>query len=135
MEVKLTGDTFDDCAVAPKNTPAENGMTFIPPFDDIRIIEGQATVGIEILEDQADIDYLFVPRWRRWIECRGGCLFQNIFAQNKIDRLEPEGAPAMYEALKAGNPVTLETIERFVDGAAVKRVGDLTFSICKGSTG
>src|SRR3979490_3282631 len=61
IEVKLTGDTYDDCAVAAKQYTLENGMTFIPPFDDIRIIEGQATVGIEILEDQSDIDFLFLP--------------------------------------------------------------------------
>lgn len=61
IEVKLTGDTFDDCAVAAKNYTEENGMTFIPPFDDYKIIEGQGTVAVEILEEQNDIDYLFVP--------------------------------------------------------------------------
>ncbi|HKP31728.1 MAG TPA: pyridoxal-phosphate dependent enzyme, partial [Chitinophagaceae bacterium] len=61
IEIRLVGDTFDDCAVAAKKFTQENGMTFIPPFDDHRIIEGQGTVGLEILEDQSDIDYLFVP--------------------------------------------------------------------------
>ena len=58
-------------------------------------------------------------------------ILKHILPKQKLLVLEPEGAPSMYEALKAGHPVTLINIERFVDGAAVKRVGDLTFSICK----
>ena len=61
IEVILTGDTFDDCAMAAKAYTAANGMTFIPPFDDVKIIEGQSTVAVEILEEQSNIDYLFVP--------------------------------------------------------------------------
>ncbi len=61
IEVKLTGDTFDDCAIAAKKYTEENGMTFIPPFDDYKIIEGQATVAMEILDEQPVIDYVFVP--------------------------------------------------------------------------
>lgn len=131
IEVKLTGDTFDDCAVAAKQYTEENKMTFIPPFDDIRIIEGQATVGIEILEDRSDIDFLFVPVGGGGLSAGVGAFFKTFSPKTKIIGLEPEGAPSMYEALKAGHPVTLENIERFVDGASVKRVGDVTFSICK----
>src|SRR5690349_10164649 len=61
VEIKLVGDTFDDCAIAAKQYTVEHGMTFIPPFDDCRIIEGQATVGMEILEDLQSVDYVFVP--------------------------------------------------------------------------
>src|SRR6478752_9556356 len=61
IEIVLIGDTFDDCANAAKQYTEEHAMTFIPPFDDYRIIEGQATVGVEILEDLSNIDYLFVP--------------------------------------------------------------------------
>ncbi|MEO8172154.1 MAG: threonine ammonia-lyase [Sediminibacterium sp.] len=131
IEVKLTGDTYDDCAVAAKKYTLENGMSFIPPFDDIRIIEGQATVGIEILEDRSDIDFLFVPVGGGGLSAGVGSVFKTFSPKTKVIGTEPEGAPSMYEALKAGKPVTLENIERFVDGAAVKRVGDLTFSICK----
>lgn len=131
IEVILIGDTFDDCAVAAKKYTEENGMTFIPPFDDYRIIEGQGTVGVEILEDLPDVDYLFVPVGGGGLSAGVGSYFKNFSPKTKIIGLEPEGAPSMYEALKAGHPVTLENIERFVDGAAVKRVGDITFSICK----
>ena len=131
IEIKLVGDTFDDCAVAAKQFTEKNRMTFIPPFDDYRIIEGQATVGLEILEDQADIDYLFIPVGGGGLSAGVGSYFKTYSPKTKIIGLEPEGAPSMFEALKAGHPVTLDTIERFVDGAAVKRVGDLTFAVCK----
>ncbi|MFN8290011.1 MAG: threonine ammonia-lyase [Chitinophagaceae bacterium] len=138
VEVRLTGDTFDDCAVAAKKFTEENGMTFIPPFDDYRIIEGQGTVGIEILEDISDlatgntgIDFLFVPVGGGGLSAGVGSYFKTYSPGTTIIGLEPEGAPAMYESLKAGYPVTLDHIDRFVDGAAVKRVGDITLSICK----
>lgn len=131
IDIILTGDTFDDCAMAAKAYTAANGMTFIPPFDDIKIIEGQSTVALEILEEQSHIDYLFVPIGGGGLSAGVGSVFKTVSPHTKIIGAEPEGAPSMTAALKAGNPVELETIERFVDGAAVKKVGDLNFAICK----
>jgi len=131
LTVKLVGDTFDDCAIAAKKYTEENGMTFIPPFDDYKIIEGQGTVGVEILEDQPDVDFLFMPVGGGGLSAGVGTYFKTFSPKTKIIGVEPEGAPSMFEALKAGHPVTLDNIERFVDGAAVKRVGEITFSICK----
>ena len=131
IEVKLVGDTFDDCAIAAKQFTQENGMTFIPPFEDYRIIEGQSTVGVEILEDQSSIDYMFIPVGGGGLSAGVGSYFKTFSPQTKLIGIEPEGAPAMYASFKAGHPVMLDSIDRFVDGAAVKRVGDLTFRICK----
>ena len=131
IEIKLVGDTFDDCAVAARQFTEENKMTFIPPFDDLRIIEGQGTVGLEILEDLTDVDFLFMPVGGGGLSAGVGSYFKTFSPRTKIIGLEPEGAPSMFEALKAGHPVTLDSIDRFVDGAAVKRVGDITFPICK----
>ena len=131
IEVKLVGDTFDDCAIAAKQFTQENGMTFIPPFEDYRIIEGQSTVGVEILEDQSSIDYMFMPVGGGGLSAGVGSYFKTFSPQTKLIGIEPEGAPAMYASFKAGHPVMLDSIDRFVDGAAVKRVGDLTFRICK----
>ena len=131
IEIRLAGDTFDDCAEAAKRFTEEKGMTFIPPFDDIRIIEGQATVAIEILADKSGIDYLFVPVGGGGLSAGVGSYFKTFSPGTRIIGLEPQGAPAMYEAFKAGRPVTLSHIDRFVDGAAVKRAGDLTYPICK----
>lgn len=131
IEVKLVGDTFDDCAMAAKQYTEDNGMTYIPPFDDYRIIEGQATVGVEILQDKSNIDYLFVPIGGGGLAAGVGSYFKTYSPNTKIIGVEPEGAPSMVAALKAGHPVTLDNIERFVDGASVKRVGEITYSICK----
>ena len=131
VEVKLVGDTFDDCAVAAKKYTEEHGLTFIPPFDNIRIIEGQSTVGIEILEEQQDIDFLFLPVGGGGLSAGVGAYFKTKAPQTKIIGVEPEGAPSMLTAIKAGKPVQLDHIDSFVDGAAVKRVGDATFDICK----
>lgn len=131
IEIRLVGDTFDDCAIAAKRFTEENDMVFIPPFDDVRIIEGQGTVAVEILEDLPDADYLFVPVGGGGLCAGVGSYFKQHSPDTKIIGLEPEGAPSMTEALKNGFPVTLESIDRFVDGAAVKRAGELTFSICR----
>lgn len=144
IEIVLTGDTFDDCAVAAREFTEKHHMTFIPPFEDLRIIEGQGTVAVEILEDLASerhdapadggapgLDYLFVPVGGGGLASGVGVFFKTYSPQTKIIGIEPEGAPSMMAAFRAGAPVTLDNIERFVDGAAVKRVGDLTYSICR----
>ncbi len=131
IEIKLVGDTFDDCAAAAKKYTEENQMIFIPPFDDARIISGQGTVAMEILEDESDIDFLFVPVGGGGLSAGCGAYFKTYSPKTTIVGLEPEGAPSMSKALEKGEPVTLESIDRFVDGAAVKRIGDITFEICK----
>ena len=136
VKVILVGDTFDDTAVAAKAYTLEHGMTFIPPFDHVSIIEGQGTVGVEILEDiktftKDPIDYLFVPVGGGGLSAGVGTYFKQHSPGTKIIGLEPEGAPSMFWALKSGEPVELENIDKFVDGASVKRVGDVTFSFCK----
>jgi threonine dehydratase len=131
IEVQLAGDTFDDSAIAAKNYANETGKTFIPPFDNFQIIEGQGTVGVEILEQLSNVDYIFIPVGGGGLSAGVGSYFKIYSPSTKIIGLEPEGAPSMSEALKVGHPVTIKKIDRFVDGAAVKRVGDITFNICK----
>ncbi len=131
IEIILEGDTFDDCAESAKRYTTEHGMTFIPPFDDTRIIEGQATIAAEILEELPQVDYLFLPVGGGGL-CSGvGAYFKTHSPQTKIIAVEPMGAACMKAAIEAGHPVTLDKIDKFVDGAAVKRAGDLTYSICK----
>lgn len=131
IDIKLVGDTFDDCAIAAKAFTEANGMTFIPPFDDVKIIEGQATVGVEILDELAHIDYLFAPVGGGGLIAGVGAYFHHQSPSTKIIGVEPEGAPSMTAALQAGHPIQLDNIDPFVDGAAVKRVGDQPFAICK----
>jgi threonine dehydratase len=131
IEIRLVGDTFDDCNIAAQNFTSENGLTFIPPFEHPRIIEGQATVGVEILDELSHVDYLFIPVGGGGLSSGVGSYFKTFSPNTRIIGAEPEGAPSMKAAFEAGHPVTLESIDRFVDGAAVKRVGELTFSICR----
>lgn len=131
VEINLVGDSFDECAAAALQFTTDHQMTFIPPFEDLRIIEGQATVGLEILEDLPDIDYLFIPVGGGGLASGTGIYFKTYSPKTKLIGLEPEGAPSMFEAFKAGHPVTLDKIDRFVDGASVKRTGDLTFAVCR----
>ena len=131
IEIVLKGDTFDDCLAEALKYAAEKNMVFIPPFDNEKIIEGQGTVGAEILEaSSGHIDYLFVPVGGGGLASGTGMFFKTYSPGTKIIGVEPEGAPSMLEAFKNKRPVALEKIDKFVDGAAVKRAGDLTYKIC-----
>ena len=131
IETVLIGDTFDECQTHAIEFAERNDRVFIPPFDHPKIMEGQGTVGKEILEDQSHLDFLFVPVGGGGLCAGVGSYFQTYSPQTKIIGAEPQGAPSMKEALKAGRPVVLDSIQRFVDGASVKKVGDQTFPICK----
>ncbi|HMR01206.1 MAG TPA: threonine ammonia-lyase IlvA [Candidatus Gracilibacteria bacterium] len=130
-EIILIGDTFDECQYHALLHAKNHKMEFIPPFDHLKIIEGQGTVAKEILADQSDIDFVIVPVGGGGL-CSGVSSYLKTFSPNtKIIGVEPQGAPSMTEALKAGQPVVLDKIQNFVDGASVKKVGDLTFELCK----
>lgn len=132
VNVVLTGDTFDDAFHEATRYCNENGMAFIPPFDDEKIIEGQATVGKEILEDSSEpIDYLILPVGGGGLAAGLASYFKVLSPSTKILGVEPAGAAAMRASMDAGEVVTLESIDKFVDGAAVRRVGDITFDICR----
>ncbi|MFT4092352.1 MAG: threonine ammonia-lyase IlvA [Niabella sp.] len=131
IEIILTGDTYDDCANAAQKFTAKNNMTFVHPFDDEKVIEGQATVGLEIVRQLKDIDYVLIPIGGGGLCAGAGTFIKSVSPGTKIIGAEPEGAPSMTAAIKAGHPVTLTSIDRFVDGAAVKRVGDITYERCK----
>ncbi len=131
IEIVLVGDTFDDCQAHALEFTKQNNSVFIPPFDHEKVIEGQGTVAKEILEEQSNIDYVFVPVGGGGLSAGMGSYFATYAPQIKMIGVEPQGAPSMKEALEAGKPVILVSIQRFVDGASVKRVGDRNFEICK----
>ncbi len=135
IRIELVGDTFDECAEQAKLYTESHSMTFIPPFDHHRIVEGQATVGLEIHEDFPEeygvIDMILVPVGGGGLSAGIGSYFTQYSPHTRIIGVEPEGAPSMHTALRHGEPITLNSIDRFVDGAAVKRVGTLTYNICK----
>ena len=129
IRIVLTGDTFDDCLHEALAYTEAHEMTFIPPFDDYRIIEGQGTVGVEILQDLPDVEAVIMPVGGGGLSAGTGSYLKQQNPNILLLGVEPEGAPSMVEALRQGQPVTLDKINRFVDGAAVKRIGQLTYEI------
>lgn len=131
VEVVLVGDTFDDSFAEATKYTEEHGMTFVHPFDDPKIIAGQGTVGMEIMDEIADdIDYVFVGIGGGGLASGVGTYMKSISPSTKVIGVEPEGAPCMKQALAQNKPVTLANIDKFVDGAAVKQAGALTMDIC-----
>ena len=132
VEVVLTGDTFDAANKAAIEQCKKDGMVFIPPFDDPKIVEGQGTVGLEIVQEVKEpVDYVFVPLGGGGLISGVGSIFRQMSPSTKIIGVEPAGAASMKAALAAGKVVTLDEVDKFVDGAAVQTVGELTFSLCK----
>ncbi|HEU5290290.1 MAG TPA: threonine ammonia-lyase IlvA, partial [Cyclobacteriaceae bacterium] len=131
VEVVLVGDTFDECQAHALEYCAEKNSIFIPPFDHIKIIEGQGTVAKEIFDEQPDVDFIFIPIGGGGLCAGVGQYAQTYSPHTKIVGVEPSGAPSMQAALQAGKPVVLDKIQRFVDGASVKKVGDITFPLCQ----
>jgi threonine dehydratase len=133
IDVVLVGDTFDDAYHAAITECKRLNKTFIHPFNDEKVIEGQATVGLEII-DQAEahpIHYVFVPVGGGGLAAGLSSVFKLLSPQTKIISVEPKGAPAMLNSIRNNRNIELKSIDSFVDGAAVKRVGDLNFAICK----
>lgn len=132
VEIVLIGDSFDQAYAKALEASEAEAMVFVHPFDDKKIIEGQATVGAEILQQsECQFDMLLIPVGGGGLASGVSSYFKNISPQTKIIGLEPEGAPAMKQSIEKGKVVRLESINNFVDGAAVHQVGKLNFDICK----
>ncbi|MFC2090229.1 threonine ammonia-lyase IlvA [Bacteroidota bacterium] len=132
IDIVLHGDTYDDAYHEALRMSKENQSTFIHPFDDQKVIEGQGTVGLEILNDvKKAIDFLFIPIGGGGLAAGVAAVFRELSPSTRLIGVEPEGAPAMKRSIEAGKLITLEEMDKFVDGAAVQRVGELTFPICR----
>ena len=132
VEIVLIGDTFDDAFHAAKQFSNENQLEFIHPFDDLEVIAGQGTVGLEILSEQIPtIDYVLLPVGGGGLAAGVSTVFKKLSPLTKILGIEPEGAPSMQFALDQNEALPLTSIDKFVDGAAVKQVGKETFAVCK----
>lgn len=130
-EIVLVGDTFDDASLKAMEDATLNKKTFIHPFDDTKVIAGQGTVGLEILEDFNDpIDYVFVPIGGGGLASGLSTVFKELSPNTKIIGVEPAGAPSMKTSITKGKNTRLDSIDKFVDGAAVKQVGNRNFDIC-----
>lgn len=132
IDVRLVGDTFDDAYSEALHFRETEQAVFIHPFDDPEIIAGQGTVGKEILEDSGQPpDYIILPVGGGGLSAGVASYLRAHAPETKIIGVEPAGAPAMKTSMEQDTVVTLEKIDKFVDGAAVRRVGELTFEICR----
>ncbi|MBE2940331.1 threonine ammonia-lyase IlvA [Anoxybacillus flavithermus] len=132
VDIILVGDTFDDSYGQALICAKQEQRTFIHPFDDEAVIAGQGTVGVEILNDcEEPIDYVFASIGGGGLISGVGTYMKSISPATKLIGIEPEGAPSMKKSFEAKEVVTLNGIDPFVDGAAVKRVGEKTFALAK----
>lgn len=132
IEIQLFGDSFDDSQKAAIEFCTTNKKAFVHPFDDLEVIAGQGTVGLEILnESSSSIDYLFLPVGGGGLASGVSTVFNVLSPKTKIVGVEPKGAPSLTTSLKNKKNTTLLEIDNFVDGAAVKRMGELTYEFCK----
>jgi threonine dehydratase len=132
IEIVLVGDTFDDAYEEAVKCSQLEKRTFIHPFNDVDVVAGQGTIAVELLDDLHDkIDYLFGAIGGGGLMSGVGTYMKKFSPETKLIGVEPEGAPGMKESFLHGKVTSLKEIDPFVDGAAVKTVGSLTYSICK----
>ena len=132
IEIVLTGDTFDAANSAAITYAQENKKTFIPPFDDPKVMEGQGPIGLEILKQTDEpLDYIFVPIGGGGLASGLGSYIKQVSPSTKVIGVEPGGAPCMKAAIDNGGVIKLAEIDKFVDGAAVQQAGSFTYEVCK----
>jgi threonine dehydratase len=133
VEIKLVGDFFDETLAAAKSYCAEQGAHFLPPFDDPHVIEGQASVAVEMMQELGGApDILVLPVGGGGLSAGMTRYLDAVRATCEIVLVEPCGGPSLTAALANGAPVEVPITDNFVDGAAVARIGDLTFEALKG---
>jgi len=131
VEIILTGDTFDDAYDQAVAESERSGMAFVHPFDDSKIIAGNGTIGQEIMEkSESAPDYIFVTVGGGGLAAGVAAYVKIVSPSTQIVGVEPEGAQSLRLSLDAGEVKPLVEIDKFVDGAAVKRIGDMTYALC-----
>lgn len=130
VEIKLVGDYFDETLAAAQAFCAETGGVFLSPFDDPDVMEGQASVAVELLEQLGQApDRLILPVGGGGLSSGVLSYLKSVRAATRVKLVEPLGGASLAAALKAGEPVTLPTVNNFVDGAAVARIGEAPFAV------
>ena len=125
--VILHGETFDDAAAKALSLSADEGMTYIPPFNDLDVATGQGTIAYEIFQSLPDVDVILVPIGGGGLAAGVSTLAKLLNPSVKVIGVEPTGAASMKASVEAGSVVTLPTISTIADGVAVKTPGDLVF--------
>lgn len=128
-EVVLHGTIWDEANDKAKELVRDRGLTYVHPFDDLELIAGQGTLGLEVVQDWPDVDVIVVP-------IGGGGLISGVSMAAKganpkirVIGVESSGAPGMHNSVKTGSLVTLDRVDCIIDGLRVKRVGETTFRV------
>ncbi len=131
VDLTLVGKTYDEAAAAAQEAAETYGAAYLHPFDDLRTIAGQGTVGFELTQQTEPLDLLVVPVGGGGLLAGVATWVRSQWPSTRIVGVEPVGAASMGAALAAGGPVTLDTLDTFVDGASVGRAGDTTYPIVR----
>ncbi len=132
IEIKLIGDIFDESYQAAFNEARDTGALMVPPFDHPDIVEGQASVALELLQQApCPIDLAIIPVGGGGLAAGVTRIMRELSPRTKILYVEPAGAPSFKTSLEAGKRVKLERIDSFVDGAAVAQIGAYNFELLK----
>lgn len=130
-EALLYGANFDEAKAKAIALAKEMGYTFVPPFDHPAVIAGQATLAMELLQQDVHLDRIFVPVGGGGLIAGVAVLIKQLMPEIKIIGVEAEDAACLKAALEAGHPVELPRVGLFAEGVAVKRIGDETFRLCQ----
>lgn len=130
-EVLLHGSNFDEAKAEAERLSKEQGYTFVPPFDHPLVIVGQGTIGMEMLQQNGHLDYIFVLNGGGGLAAGVAVLVKQLMPEIQVIAVEPEDSACLKAALDAGKPVVLDQVSMFADGVAVKRIGDETFRLCQ----
>ena len=130
-QVILHGSNFDEAKAEAERLSELHGYTFVPPFDHPLVIAGQGTIGMEMLQQNGHLDYIFVPVGGGGLAAGVAVLIKQLMPEIKVIAVEPEDSACLKAALDAGEPVVLDQVSMFADGVAVKRIGDETFRLCQ----
>lgn len=130
-KVELIKGAYDDAAAYAEKLQQEKGYTFIHPFDDDEVIAGQGTIGLEILDQLADVDAVLVPIGGGGLISGVAFAIKQLRPECKVYGVQAANAPSMYQSVQQGEQITLDTVSTFADGIAVKHPGDTTYQLVK----
>ncbi|WP_413113667.1 threonine ammonia-lyase, biosynthetic [Thaumasiovibrio sp. DFM-14] len=129
-EVLLHGNNFDEAKAHAEALAAQRHFTYVPPFDHPMVIAGQGTIGMELLQQNSHLDYIFVPVGGGGLAAGIALLIKQLMPHIKVIGVEAEDSACLRAALDAGEPVSLNQVGMFADGVAVKHIGTETFRLC-----
>ncbi|MBT0718979.1 threonine ammonia-lyase, biosynthetic [Rosenbergiella epipactidis] len=130
-EALLHGANFDEAKAKAIELAADHGLTFIPPFDHPSVIAGQGTLGMELLQQDAHLDRIFVPVGGGGLAAGVAVLIKQLMPEIKVIAVEASDSACLAAALEAGQPIELPRVGLFAEGVAVKRIGSETFRLCQ----